>query len=460
MNVVLFGTGCDFIRYIRRFDEDAMASIIAIADNDSSKWEMAINGIKVISPQNISDLSFDKIYIATNNNYIRISKQLVSIGIDENKIIPPFKICDELGKHYRNIKPMYFTNGHDEVQPGIYLFSNDANLTGAPIALLNMAIALSDRGYHVVVVIPEDGAIRGELLKEHIDTIIDENINNVSIGHLEYLDKIGVAIVNTAVMAGLLTGLRPKIKVLWWIHEASEVYSLQVIDKIKYVNLDNVCIRCVSDIAKRNFLKNINAVVDDNLPFCVADHGIKTDENNTSKIRFRMIGAYSPNKRQKSFVMAVNQLPVSVFEKAEFSILGDESYNPQYALECKKEDKLSRVSYLAPLGRSQIYDIYDNTDVLVSCSCEEMLSTVCIEAMSKGITCIMVNTNGASSYVRDKDSALVIESFSINTLCHAIEWCVNNRDSLTKIGQNARSIYENYFTDKKFIKNLKGTGLL
>jgi O-methyltransferase len=83
--ILVFGISSGFDKLKRVIDYNNV-KIVAIIDNDEKKWDTSLDSYKVISPQEICKYTFDFIVI-TSQFYDQIMQQLLSIGIDKNKII-------------------------------------------------------------------------------------------------------------------------------------------------------------------------------------------------------------------------------------------------------------------------------------------------------------------------------------------------------------------------------------
>ena len=92
--IVLFGTGFIFqlMMQITKFPKEL--TIIALSDNDASKWGSRYYGVEVIPPERINDFSFDKIIICAENVFEEeIERQLLfDLEIPASKI----EHCDYL----------------------------------------------------------------------------------------------------------------------------------------------------------------------------------------------------------------------------------------------------------------------------------------------------------------------------------------------------------------------------
>lgn len=85
--VIIFGATTYFYQIaVRVLKEDI--EIVALSDNDSSKWNISYKNINVINPEMIKTMQFDYILIGPLFSYETINMQLRDMGVDENKILP------------------------------------------------------------------------------------------------------------------------------------------------------------------------------------------------------------------------------------------------------------------------------------------------------------------------------------------------------------------------------------
>lgn len=85
LNVMIFGTGINMQRMINCINYNC-AKVIAYIDNSEYKIGKKINQIKIIEPSQINKYSYDFIIIASID-YVRITNQLLGLGIGKDRII-------------------------------------------------------------------------------------------------------------------------------------------------------------------------------------------------------------------------------------------------------------------------------------------------------------------------------------------------------------------------------------
>jgi CDP-glycerol glycerophosphotransferase (TagB/SpsB family) len=86
--IIIFGTGFLYKKIMSFYKFPDNCEIIALSDNNIDKWGSVIDGFRVLSPQELNSLDFDKVIImATNVFEEQIYKQLkFDLEVPENKI--------------------------------------------------------------------------------------------------------------------------------------------------------------------------------------------------------------------------------------------------------------------------------------------------------------------------------------------------------------------------------------
>ena len=64
MKAVVFGAGKYGKELKRGLEKYCGVEILAICDNDAAKWDKEIDNIRIISPDSLLKLSFDKVFIS------------------------------------------------------------------------------------------------------------------------------------------------------------------------------------------------------------------------------------------------------------------------------------------------------------------------------------------------------------------------------------------------------------
>ena len=80
-NIIIFGAGSGGSRAAQNLSADVR--VHAFCDNDKLKAGTFLNGIPIILPNSLTDLSYDEIIIASEH-YEIICKQLEQMGVPSN----------------------------------------------------------------------------------------------------------------------------------------------------------------------------------------------------------------------------------------------------------------------------------------------------------------------------------------------------------------------------------------
>jgi glycosyltransferase involved in cell wall biosynthesis len=81
-------------------------------------------------------------------------------------------------------------------------------------------------------------------------------------------------------------------------------------------------------------------------------------------------------------------------------------------------------------------------------------STVLLEAMSMGKASIITRTPAILDYVRENETALLVEPYSVESLRDAIRYLLDNPEECHRIGRNAREEVVENFSDEVKMKKI------
>ena len=111
-------------------------------------------------------------------------------------------------------------------------------------------------------------------------------------------------------------------------------------------------------------------------------------------------------------------------------------------------------------GRSnQMTDVYQSADIFVMTSNFEGMPNALMEAMASAVPCISTDCpTGPSELIDNGINGFLIDMNDSHSLACKLEWCMNNRDEISGIGENARQkIKESFCPDsisKRFLKEV------
>jgi glycosyltransferase involved in cell wall biosynthesis len=104
--------------------------------------------------------------------------------------------------------------------------------------------------------------------------------------------------------------------------------------------------------------------------------------------------------------------------------------------------------------REEIHDLLEWADVMICPSREDPMPTVCAEAMMHEVPCLVSDSTGTASYIRNEYDGLVFANEDTKDLSDKINWCINNQSKLKEMGSRALKIYEHFFSTDAFETNL------
>ncbi len=87
MNVIVYGAGKNCKMVLEAVRKQGADEIVFITDKDSNKIGGKIEGIQIVSPESIADISYELILVSVDNNFEAIKDDLIRLGMDEKTIV-------------------------------------------------------------------------------------------------------------------------------------------------------------------------------------------------------------------------------------------------------------------------------------------------------------------------------------------------------------------------------------
>lgn len=484
MKFLLFGTGEYYNRYKIWF---ARKEVLALIDNSKEKQGQYIDGILVISPEDVQlyrQYEYDAIIILSF--YIKAMKtQLIHLGVEESKIYHFFDLHSLICHTGLKREIRYYAHGQgnsEYIQEDIYnkilLLSHDLTLGGPALALYHAAQVLVRSGYQVVYGSMLDGPLRNILLEEGIPVIVDENLMIETMREAEWIRGYSLVICNTMNFHVFLSDRDKNIPVAWWLHDSLFFYdgvSTAVMDKLETENMKIWSVGPIPERAVKTFRPDFHV---EDLLYGVADQikeenksdrhdnvseiiRLNEEDKNSKelvtkkidKIRFITIGYIERRKGQDILIEAIRCLESSIRQKAEFFFVGQNTSLVAQELMEIAED-IPEIIVTGPVGREEIGELLFQSNVLVCPSREDPMPTVVAEAMMHGIPCLVSDTTGTVKYLRDGVDGMVFQSGNVEQLAELLCRCIQGFDDLKQMGKNARLVFEKYFSMETFEDHL------
>ena len=456
MRIVIYGVGKyyekrrrELIGLIAKGDE-----LVAFFDRKFEN-KMEIDGIPAINPILINSVRFDCLVIMSV--YVEeIYNLLCDYGVDRGKIYT--------WKQYRAEKTGGSVRKYNAMIPGkgerVLVISNPLRYDGGSMAAIYLCMALRANNYYVCIATEAtERELKKALQKNGIDLAVCQDIPYIGEKTMQWITTFSIIIVNTFSNIHAACTLNKIKPVLWWIHE-SDIYG-KVYSKTfemypvyrKSTKLDAVNVVAVSDNACNIFKRYYS-----NIEVRIMPYGLP-DENFDNKVRnkmfvFAIIGTVSYLKGQDIFVDAAVKVMERKKDNVEFWLIGNNA--SEYAN--KVVSKVANNPFIKVKGevnRFEMKKMFSAIDVVVSASREDSLPIVVSEGMMNSKACIVSDVIGSVKYIRNMENGIIFRSQDAEDLAQKMLWCIDNRNSLRKIGDNARRVYERIFSMESFGKRLE-----
>lgn len=456
LKIIVFGLGKFYKNRKEQLRSYSEVELVAYTDNNIFLWGELIDGTAVVPPEKILEIDYDVILIMSTYEE-EIYQQLIKMGVGDSKIkfweIFLAEQVSGMSKFFRG------KGNNNRTKDKVLIISTDINYDGGSLAAIYAALALNSRGYDACLAAPAgDDRLIAETTDRGISIYIRPSLPFVYYETELWIKQFDMVIVNvfqmmqSAIKACLF---RPT---LWWIHEPMALFGkiyAQHWNRVCTEVLDNIGIYAVSRIPRNNFNhfypKRIRQILNYGIPDMLTDD-LKFDCTK-KKMVFAIIGSVSKRKAQDVFCKAVKSMNQD--GQTEFWIIGNYGKDV-YSEEIRRMSaEAGNIKMLGLLTREEIYSIFPQIDVVVCTSREDPLPIVMTEGMMFGKVCITTDTAGTADYIQEGENGFVIPSEDADALRERMEWVLNSKDKLEKIGRNARKTYEEYFTMEVFGENLE-----
>lgn len=450
MKICIFGTGKLYRRYKSKLRSGV--EIVYLIDNSEEKIGTYIDGIKVISPNMLSDVEYDYICILSiYENEMR--EQLIKAGINKNRIVDSER-WELFGE---NNKFETFFTSESKLNKNILIFSHALTSTGAQNVQLTLIEVLLSKSYNVRVVSKYDGPLREKLLEMGVSVILMNDYRAENPKFVELVKWSDLVIVNTLWLYyviqeidKLVTGnVVEDINLKWWIHEYGVVNRIENEEFERLLSLQYVSVYAVSDwlirklqkhCKKENMITNFTFGIKD---YCQKDVTVVDNDIMT----FTIIGYIGDLKGHDIFIDMVKRIPVEYRQKARFLIVGPGKFTDSQK---KDVDNIPQISVTGEIPNEEIYKIYNESDVIISCSREDSMSVVVLEGFMNRKPAIVSDEVGVSDFITDGVEGFIVKSEDVNGFARKVMWMIDHRHECIEMGVRARDIYENTFTLDKF----------
>lgn len=399
----------------------------------------------------------------TNNNEININQNnIVSNNIKHeiNDISLQNLLCL---LEYENAS--IFNKPKDFNKKYCLIYTHELDLTGAPIALFNMALAIRNLGIVPIVISPNYGKLINNYNKENITVIVYKELVRSSLVD-SFWSLFDFIVLNTLFYSDVCSKLNgTKNEVIWWIHEAEFSYKC-LEEKFKLLPqklCQNIHIYTVGEYAKEKLLKFRPKYNSNNLLYCLPDsintsNKLDFDFKKNNLYTFAVIGTLEPRKGYDILLESLESIDNEFKNKVQIVIVGKKCHEDIY--NSITRNKVLKICYIESIDKDNMIDFYKHIDCLICPSLDDTMPIVVCEAWKYKIPVIISENTGSARLINEYGGGLVYEANDPVKLAEEINKVLFNEVDLNKLTSEGYNIYSKFFTKDIFGKNIKNIMLL
>ena len=351
----------------------------------------------------------------------------------------------------------------EQLEKRILMVSHDSLLGGATIAFQYATMALKKCGYYVTWLVECEGPMLDELEKNEIGYIIDPSFKG-SDGWLNYAKNFDLIICSTILLCPQVEKLKNIGKnVTWWVHEAENYYTEEIISSFTKKNLGYLHVWCGGSFAEMIFKKHFEDIPTEIMVYGIPDYAKKSNVfteniicNPKNKVIFLSIGTIESRKGQDILAEAILQIEPTVREQCLFVFLGRPVQQKIYMKVQSVARKYPQsVTLKGPVDRNTLMQIYHQGDVVICTSREDPMPVFMTECLMQSRVAICSENTGTAGVLTDGYDGFIYHNNSVSELAQKITYVLKNRERMHRIRKNARRTYEDNFSMEIFEKRLQ-----
>lgn len=360
--------------------------------------------------------------------------------------------------------------------------------SGANHSLINMILQMKKKGIETTLIIPKSGPIEELLYKNnikytkikqfhwvtsintspslinYIKRSVKQVINFVQEFRISYIikrNKIDLVHINAITASnGYLASKMSTIPLVWHVREfLEEDLNQKFSNKKKAINRLNKsdCIITVSDSVKSKYektLHNSNLIRIYNGIDQFIYKGVKNNLFEKEKVVLTLAGRYVSQKGHLELIYALEKV-VKNYNKVIVKFYGIEN-NQIFITELKHlVEELKLDKYIEFNGyRSDMHNVWSETDIAVVASKAEAFGRVTVEAMLAGALVIGADTAGTAELISDKYGLLYNQGDHIS-LAEKILYAIDNQEEMKKTACLGKDYASKHFTAENNADNIQ-----
>lgn len=325
-------------------------------------------------------------------------------------------------------------------------------VTGGDMTVLLAARALMKK-YDVEVISENDGPLLDDFLTSGIFVSIVKNPYERLVS--PDTKKYDLIFMNS-VLAGIPFAANAEkfdVPLVWWIHSAGFMHDGMPFHLLKKSCPKNLFCYGVSHLAIDSFRKDTPSYPIDYLCWGLRDRYYTSEK--MEKIIFAIVATVQPKKCQDIFLEAAGYLPPEKRKRCEFWIVGTMNETTEFGQKIRRmAESMPDVKIFGTLRGEALDDVYAKMSVLVCPSLIDTMPIVCAESMMYRHPCIVSENTGMKVHIQPEENGLIVKAGDARDLSRKMEWMIDHEAQIPKMGESARRVYEEWFTEERFEHDL------
>ncbi|MBD3273392.1 glycosyltransferase [Candidatus Dependentiae bacterium] len=346
-------------------------------------------------------------------------------------------------------------------KPNILILCTFSIFGGIEMHCLAFYKKLKEEGYNAYILIPKDSALEKKLTEKQLSfysykqsKIFKPNrqpgLKKAVLGIIKK-HNINIVHCNRAKDTHLLKGVCPKVKLILTRHAASLIYKkyIKKFDAIMAVNKSFI------EKVQKKFPQKIIIKI---TPFFLENESLNFQSKRSKQKFFKkefninlenyptivQLGGLTNVKNHKILFYAANELINKKNKPVNVLLCGD-GYNKKYLQKLAKKLNIQNYIYFLGFTNKKIEVIY-NSDIKTLTSKTEGHPISLMEAGLLKKALIGPSKTGITNTIIHNKTGLIFENNNAQDLANQIKRLLDNKDLLSKYGQNAYKHIKNNFT--------------
>ena len=375
-------------------------------------------------------------------------------------------LCAFLYVHFdRTISKEEFVTINKQRKHGktVLLFTHEMSLTGAPRALFNLSLVLKKNGFYVMFASLVPGPLEKEELVsngipfKHLSIPKIANTYLFSTNLKKYISSYDMILFNTITTLPLVEGIIDvDVKKVCWIHEGAYGFSYSPYKSqfpTLYRFFDKLFV--VGDYARRiAYSYGEKDIKIESLIYGIDDIPCSPQiKRDNQKVVMILAGSIEERKGQLVLLESLSLLSAEIIDQLEIYLIGSTlDKNIENLL---KESAYDCLKLMGIMQHNQLMAHFAKMDILLCPSLDDPMPIVCTEAMMLSKPIIVSDCTGTATFINEGENGYIVKAGDARSLALAIEKAVKSKKLLPSLGEKARSVFENNFTQEAFEQRLK-----